>query len=122
MSSAFSLPFQAPPERELTEAQIEADFVADVAALEANPQAMPDFDDTDRGTPLRMSKGARTGAAADGVSDDAIRAVIADPQEIEPDPAGNGRMRLRRGSLTIVVARDGAVLSVRDRKPRSRRG
>jgi len=121
MTAAFSLPFQAPPVRVLTEAQIEADFAADVAELEAHPQAVPDFDDSDAQPPLQMSKGARTGAAADGVSEDAIRTVIADPHEIEPDPAGNGRMRLRRGSLTVVVARDGAVLSVRDRKPRSRR-
>jgi hypothetical protein len=121
MSSAFALNFQGPPIVALTPAQIEADFAADVAALEANPQAMPDFDDADGLAPLRMSKGAKTGAAADGVSDEAIRAVIADPQEIEPDPAGNGRMRLRSGSLTVIVARDGAVLSVRDRKPRNRR-
>ncbi len=120
MSSAFSLPFQAPPVRELTEAEVEAEFAADVAALEANPQVMPDVADSDGAPPLRLSKGARTGATADGVSDDAIRAVIADPQEVEPDPTGNGRMRMRRGSLTVVVARDGAVLSVRDRKPRRR--
>lgn len=117
MSSAFALPFQAPPVRELTAAEI----AADVAELEAHPQDLPDFADfAEPGgpAPLRMSKGARTGAAADGVSDEAIRAVIADPQEIEPDPADNGRMRLRRGTLTVVVARDGAILSVRDRKPR----
>jgi len=29
-------------------------------------------------------------------------------------------MRLRRGTLRVVLARDGAVLSVRDRKPRRR--
>jgi hypothetical protein len=121
MSSAFSLPFQGPPVRELTEAEVEADFAADIAALEANPQVMPDFDANDGKAPLQLSKGARTGAQADGVSDDAIRDVIANPQEIEPDPNGNGRMRLRKGSITIVVARDGAVLSVRDRKPRNRR-
>jgi hypothetical protein len=123
MTSAFSLPFQAPPVRELTDVEIEAVFAADVAALEANPQAMPGFDDDDEhgAPPLQLSKGARTGANADGVSDAAIRAVIADPQQVEPDPSGNGRMRLRRGSITIVVARDGAVLSVRDRKPRGRR-
>lgn len=123
MSSAFALPFQAPPTPEVTEAQAAADFEAEVAELEANPQVQPDLPDQhDRSAPLRMTKGASAAAAADGVSEDAIRTVIADPQEIEPDPAGNGRMRLRRGTLTVVVARDGAVLSVRDRKPRRRRG
>ena len=121
MSSAFTLTFQAPPARELSDAQIEADFAADVEALEAHPQALPDVEGLDDLAPLRMSKGARTAAAADGVSEDAIRTVIAAPHEIQPDATGNGRMRLRRGSLTVVVARDGAVLSIRDRKPRARR-
>ena len=122
MSSAFSLPFQAPPERQLTEAESDAAFEAEVAAYEANPQALPDFADPDAAAPLQMTKGARAAATADGVSDDAIRAAIAEPDDIEPDPTGNGRMKVRRGSLTVVVARDGAVLSVRDRKPRRRRG
>jgi hypothetical protein len=121
MSSPFALPFQAPPVRERTEAQIEAEFAADVAALEAHPQVMPDQAGVERAAPLQMSKGARAAATADGLSDDVIRSVIADPQEIEPDPAGEGRMRLRRGSVTVVVARDGTVLSVRGRQPRSRR-
>lgn len=122
MSSAFALPFQGPPVREVSDEEAAADFEAEVAALEAHPQPHPDVPDSDGAAPLRMTKGATAAAAADGVTDDDIRTVIADPQEIEPDPAGNGRMRLRRGSLTVVVARDGAVLSVRDRKPRSRRG
>lgn len=121
MTPAFTLTFQAPPVTEFSDAQIEADFAADVAALEAHPQALPDVDVTDDLAPLRMSKGARTAAAADGVSEGAIRTVIAAPDEIEPDATGNGRMRLRRGSLTVVVARDGAILSVRDRKPHARR-
>ena len=121
MSSAFTLTFRAPPARELSDAQIEADLTADVEALEAHPQALPDVEVADDLAPLRLSKGARTAAAADGVSEDAIRTVIAAPHEIQPDTTGNGRMRLRRGSLTVVVARDGTVLSIRDRKPRTRR-
>ena len=121
MTSPFTLTFQAPPVRELSDAQIEADFAADVAALEAHPQALPDVEVADDLAPLRMSNGARSAAAADGVSEDAIRTVIAAPHEIQPDTTGNGRMRLRRGSLTVVVARDGTVLSIRDRKPRTRR-
>ena len=120
MNSAFSLPFQAPPVRELTPAETAAAFDAEVAEFEAHPQDLPDLVDPDSPTPLRMTKGARAAATADRVSDDAIRTAIAEPDEIEPDPAGDGRMRLRRGSLTVVVARDGAVLSVRDRRPRRR--
>jgi hypothetical protein len=120
MTAAFALPFQGPPVPQLTEAQTAAAYEAEVAALEAHPQHLPDLVDPDAPAPLTMTKGARAAATADGISDDAIRAAIADPDEIEPDDAGNGRMRLRRGTLRVVLARDGAVLSVRDRKPRRR--
>jgi hypothetical protein len=120
MSSAFHLSFQAPPVPQQTDAEIEAAFDAEVAAFEANPQTIPDREDHSGPAPLRMSKGAKAVAAADGITDDAIRAAIAEPDEVEPDPAGDGRMRLRRGSLRIVVARDGAVLSVRGGKNRRR--
>jgi hypothetical protein len=120
MTAAFALPFLAPPVRELTEAETAAAFDAEVAEFEAHPQSLPELADPDGPPPLRMTKGARAAATADRVSDDAIRATIADPDELEPDPAGNGRMRLRRGTLRVVLARDGAVLSVRDRKPHRR--
>jgi hypothetical protein len=120
MTAAFALPFQAPPVREPTEEETIAAFDAEVAALEAHPQDLRGLGDTESPAPLQMSKGARATATADGISEDKIRAAIADPDEIEPDPAGNGRMRLRRGTLRVVLARDGAVLSVRDRRSRTR--
>jgi hypothetical protein len=120
MTAALALPFLAPPERHLTDAETAAAFDVEVAEFEAHPQLMLDAEDPDRPAQLRMTRGAKAAAAADGVSDDAIRAVIAGPDEIEPDPAGEGRMRLQRGTLRIVLARDGAVLSVRERKPRRR--
>jgi hypothetical protein len=120
MNSAFALPFQGPPIRQQTDAEIAADFEADVAAAEAHPQDLARLADPDAPAQLRMSKGARAAAAADGISEAAIREAVADPDELEPDPAGDGRMRLRRGTLRVVLARDGAILSVRDRKPRKR--
>jgi len=120
MTAALALPFQAPPLRELTEAETAAAFDAEVAEFEAHPQDPPDLADPDSPTPLRMTKSARTAATADNVSLDAIRTAIAQPDEIEPDPTGGGRMRLRRGTLRVVLARDGAVLSVRDRTSRRR--
>ena len=96
MSSAFSLPFQGPPVRQPTDAEVAAAYDAEVAAFEDAPLGMPYPGDGDGAAPLQMSKGARTAAAADGISDDAIRAAIADPDEVEPDPAGDGRMRLRQ--------------------------
>lgn len=118
MSSAFDLPFTQPAYREPTaeeRARAEEDAVRD-----ERPPAYADHHDDDAGEPLKLSKGARAAAKADGISDDAIRRAIAEPDDIEPDPTGNGRMRVKRGSLTVVVARDGAVLSVRDRKGRRR--
>ena len=67
-----------------------------------------------------MTKGARASTNADGITDQALRETIANPEDIEPDAAGQGRLRLRRGSMIVVVARDGMILSVRDRKGRRR--
>jgi hypothetical protein len=120
MTAAFALPFQAPPTRQLTEAEMAAAFDAEVAEFEAHPQDLPDLVEPDSPVLLRMTKGARAAATADGISDDAIRTAIAEPDVVEPDPAGNGRMRLRHGTLKVVLGRDGAVLSVRDRKPHRR--
>jgi len=120
MTAAFALPFQAPPVREPTKEEAVAAFDAEVAAMEAHAEDHTEGRDPESRAPLQMSKGARATATADGISEDKIRAAIADPDEIEPDPAGNGRMRLRRGTLQVVLARDGAVLSVRDRRSRMR--
>jgi hypothetical protein len=120
MTAAFALPFQGPPVRQLTAAETNAAFDAEMAELEAHPQEILDHVEPDSPAPLRLSKGAKAAAAADRISDDMIRAAIAEPDEIEPDPAGNGRMRLQRGTLRVVLARDGAVLSVRDRRSRAR--
>ncbi|MFN8169858.1 MAG: hypothetical protein U0S36_13910 [Candidatus Nanopelagicales bacterium] len=120
MSSAFDLPFTQPAYREPTPDEVAAaDRAADDELRDARPPAYAD-DHDDSGEPLRLSKGARAAAKADGITDEAIRRAIAEPDDLEPDPTGNGRMRVKRGSLTVVVARDGAVLSVRDRKGRRR--
>lgn len=120
MSSAFELSFTPPAYREPSAAEVAADLAADEAEMAAHPTTYPG-EPGDDGEPLRMSKGARAAAKADGVTDEAIRQAIEEPDDLEPDPTGNGRMRLKRGSLTVVVAKDGAVLSVRDRKGRGRR-
>jgi hypothetical protein len=119
MNSAFSLPFQGPPIHQKTDAEVAADFAAEVAAFESHPQDIPDLADPDSPAPLRMSKGAKAAASGDGTTEDEIRTAIAEPDEVEPTE--DGRMRLRRGTLHLVVARDGAVLSVRHRKGRGRR-
>jgi hypothetical protein len=116
MSSAFELPFTPPAYRDPTdEVAPAADDVPRAPRSAGRPA-----DHADDVEPLRLSKGARAAANADGVTDEAIRQAIEEPDDLEPDPTGNGRMRLRRGTLTVVVAKDGAVLSVRDRKGRRR--
>ena len=120
MSSAFDLSFTPPAYRQPSAEEIAADLAADDAAAAAYPASYPDEHDDVEGEPLRLSKGARAAAKADGISDAAIRQAIEEPDDLEPDPTGNGRMRVKRGTLTVVVARDGAVLSVRDRKGRRR--
>lgn len=118
MSSAFELSFTPPAYREPTADEVAR---ADEDQPDPRPASRPaPQGHADEAEPLRLSKGARAAANADGVSDEAIRAAIEEPDDLEPDPTGNGRMRLRRGTLTVVVAKDGAVLSVRDRKGRRR--
>lgn len=119
MSSAFELSFTPPAYREPSADEVAAALAADEAETATYPTSYPG-EPGDDGEPLRLSKGARAAATADGVSEDAIRRAIEEPDDLEPDPTGNGRMRLRRGTLTVVVAKDGAVLSVRDRKGRRR--
>jgi len=120
MSSAFELSFTPPAYRAPSAEEVAADLAADDAEIAAYPTSYPG-EPGDSGEPLRLSKGARAAANADGVSEEAIRRAIEEPDDLEPDPTGNGRMRLKRGTLTVVVAKDGAVLSVRDRKGRGRR-
>ena len=70
--------------------------------------------------PLQLTDGTESAASAHGIGDDVIRTAIADLDEIEPNPAGCGRMRLRRRPLRVALVRDGALLSFRDRKPHHR--
>ncbi len=119
MNSAFELSFTPPAYRPPSADEVAAERAADDAEIANYPTSYPG-ESSDGGEALRLSKGARAAATADGISEDAIRQAIEEPDDLEPDPTGNGRMRVRRGTLTVVVARDGAVLSVRDRKGRRR--
>ncbi|CAB4849674.1 unannotated protein [freshwater metagenome] len=114
MSTSFGLSFQPPAYAPRPESEIEAEFELDLNAPDIFPP------DSDGAPPLRMTKGARASTNADGITDQALRETIANPEDIEPDAAGQGRLRLRRGSMIVVVARDGMILSVRDRKGRRR--
>jgi hypothetical protein len=61
---------------------------------------------------LRMLKGARAAAAGMKISDDQIRAVLEDPQDVQPDPSQPTRTRLHRDGLTVTTGNDGMILRV----------
>jgi hypothetical protein len=65
---------------------------------------------------LRMLKGARQAAAGMKISDDQIRAVLADPQEVQPDPRQPHRTRLSRSGITVTTGNDGMILRVTRRR------
>ena len=64
------------------------------------------------GGSLRMLKGARAAAAGMKISDDQIRAVLEDPQDVQPDPNQPTRTRLQRDGLTVTTGNDGMILRV----------
>jgi hypothetical protein len=61
---------------------------------------------------LGMLKGARAAAAGMKISEDEIRAVLEDPQEVQPDPSQPTRTRLQRDGLTVTTGNDGMILRV----------
>ena len=61
---------------------------------------------------LRMLKGARQAAAGMNISDDQIRAVLEDPQDVQPDPNQPHRTRLTRQGITVTTGNDGMILRV----------
>jgi hypothetical protein len=64
------------------------------------------------GPALRMLKGARQAAAGMKVSDDQIRRVLDDPQDVGPDPNQPHRTRLQRDGLVVTTGQDGMILRV----------
>jgi hypothetical protein len=65
---------------------------------------------------LRMLKGARQAAAGMKISDDQIRAVLTDPQDVQPDPKQPHRTRLTRDGVTVTTGNDGMILRVTRRR------
>ncbi len=61
---------------------------------------------------LRMLKGARAAATGMKISDAQIRAVLDDPQDVQPDPKQPQRTQLRRDGLVVTTGNDGMILRV----------
>lgn len=65
---------------------------------------------------LRMLKGARAAATGMRISDAQIRAVLEDPQNVQPDPNQPQRTQLRRDGLVVTTGNDGTILRITRRR------
>lgn len=65
---------------------------------------------------LRMLKGARAAATGMRISDAQIRAVLEDPQDVQPDPKQPQRMQLSGDGLVVTTGNDGMILRVARRR------
>jgi hypothetical protein len=72
--------------------------------------------DSDGPTELRMLKGARAAATGMHISDAQIRAVLEDPQDVQPDPSQPKRTQLSRDGLVVTTGNDGMILRVARRR------
>ena len=50
------------------------------------------------------------------ISDDQIRDVLEDPQDVQPDPTHPERTRLKRDGVVVTTGGDGMILRVSRRK------
>ena len=106
-----ALVFQAPPP--LPEAEHDAGHdVTDRQRPGRRTQSGPGAVSSAGNGSLRMLKGARAAAAGMKISDDQIRAVLEDPQDVQPDPNQPTRTRLHRDGLTVTTGNDGMILRV----------
>ena len=63
-----------------------------------------------------MLKGARQAATGMRISDDEIRAVLSDPQDVQPDPKKPQRTVLSRDRLVVTTGHDGTIVRVARRR------
>lgn len=65
---------------------------------------------------LRMLKAARAAATGMKISDDQIRGVLEDPEDVQPDPQQPHRTRLFGRGITVTTGNDGMILRVTRRR------
>ena len=121
--AATALVFQAPPSLPDSDADWDSDHDHDHDYGSDRPRAASRRDERPSGPsgngnaghtggPLRMLRGARAAAAGMKISDDQIRAVLEDPQDVQPDPNQPTRTRLQRDGVTVTTGNDGMILRV----------
>jgi len=108
-AGSTTLLFQAPPAPPVDDVVDDAPPPRTRPAPNTGPNTGPS---TASGSGLRMLKGARAAAAGMKISDDQIRAVLEDPQDVQPDPKQPTRTRLTRDGITVTTGNDGMILRV----------
>jgi hypothetical protein len=111
-----TLVFQAPPAHPHDDLDDLDDFVDEEQAPPINNRGGRGGGDTDGPTELRMLKGARAAATGMHISDAQIRAVLDDPEEVQPDPNQPQRTQLRRDGVIVTTGNDGMILRVARRR------
>jgi hypothetical protein len=105
--------FQAPPAHPQDDTD---DVVDEVQPPPTNNRGGRGGGDSDGPTELRMLKGARAAAMGMHISDDQIRAVLEDPEDVQPDANQPTRTQLRRDGLVVTTGNDGMILRVARRR------
>lgn len=106
-AGSTTLLFQAPPAPPVEDEVDDAPPPRTRTAQSTGPNTGPST-----GAGLRMLKGARAAAAGMKISDDQIRAVLEDPQDVQPDPKQPTRTRMTRDGITVTTGNDGMILRV----------
>jgi hypothetical protein len=110
-----TLLFQAPPAHPQDDMDDMDDVVDEVQAPPTDNRGRSGGD-TDRPPELRMLKGARAAATGMHITDAQIRAVLEDPEDVQPDANQPTRTQLRRDGLVVTTGNDGMILRVARRR------
>lgn len=102
--------FQAPPS--LPDDDLDATGGSEPPVRRGSPRDAGSSTTRSGTTALRMLRGARQAAAGMKISDDQIRSVLEDPQDVQPDPNQPHRTRLTRDGVTVTTGNDGMILRV----------
>jgi len=109
-----TLLFQAPPAH--PQDDFDDDVVDEEPAPPTNNRGGRGGGENDAPTELRMLKGARAAAAGMHITDAQIRAVLEDPEDVQPDPTQPKRTQLRRDGVVVTTGNDGMILRVARRR------
>jgi hypothetical protein len=108
--------FQAPPPQPQDDMDDMDDVVDEVQAPPTDNRGRRNGGDTESPSELRMLKGARAAATGMHITDAQIRAVLEDPEDVQPDANQPTRTQLRRDGLVVTTGNDGMILRVARRR------